>query len=268
MQRWQRNINGVNNLAERNKTAFVTGGGFGIGQGIAIELAKEGYDVAITYLGSEKNAENTIKQIEKLGRRAVMIRADISKYENIINMFEEFKKFSPTLDVFVNNAGVTEASAFLDTTEEMFDNVCAVDYKGAYFCMQTAAKIMVEKNIKGSLILISSNHALTHFADVSLYASVKAAAVKSAEHMAIELAKYGIRVNTIAPGWTDTGAKRLGNKEDTFYKVPLQKWAEVEEVAKSVAYLASDAAASITGATLVIDNGARLVSDKRERYGF
>lgn len=268
MLKWQRNINGVNNLMQRNKVAFVTGGGFGIGQAIAIELAKVGYDVAITYLGSGENAELTINEIKEMGRRAVAIKADISEYKNIIKMFEKFKEFSPTLDVFVNNAGVTEAAAFLDTTEEMFDNVCTVDYKGAYFCMQTAAKLMVENQTKGNMILISSNHALAHFADVSLYASVKAAAVKSAEHMAVELAKDGIRVNIVAPGWTDTGAKRLGNKEDTFYKVPLQKWAEVDEVAKAVVFLASDAAASITGTTLVVDNGARLVCDKRERYGF
>lgn len=255
-------------MIKKNKIALVTGGGFGIGQGIAVELARNGYDVAITYLGSEKNAEETVRRIEALGRRACKIQADISKYENIIKMFEEFEKFSPELDVFVNNAGVTEAAGFLDITEEIFDKVCSVDYKGAYFCMQSAAKLMVKNRTEGSIVLISSNHALTHFADVSLYASVKAAAVKSAEHMAIELAKYGIRVNIVAPGWTDTGAARLGNKEDTFYKVPLQKWATVEEVAKTTAFLVSDAAASITGSTVVVDNGARLVSDKRERYGF
>lgn len=94
------------------------------------------------------------------------------------------------------------------------------------------------------------------------------AAVKMAEHAAIELAKYGIRVNTIAPGWTDTGAVRLDKKEDTYYKVPLQKWVSPEEIAKAVEYLSSDAASSITGITLTIDNGALLVSDKRERYGF
>ena len=103
---------------------------------------------------------------------------------------------------------------------------------------------------------------------VSVYGAVKAAEEKFAEHAAIELAKYKIRVNIIAPGWTDTGAKRLGKKEDSFYKIPLQKWAEPSEIADAAIYLSSDSARSITGAKLIIDNGASLVADKRELYGF
>ena len=103
---------------------------------------------------------------------------------------------------------------------------------------------------------------------MSVYGSAKTAASKLAEHMAIELAQYNIRVNTIAPGWTDTGASRLDDKESTYYKVPLQKWVDVKEISETVLYLDSDAAKSITGATIVMDNGALLVSDKREKYGF
>ena len=168
----------------------------------------------------------------------------------------------------MNNAGVTKKSPFLETPEKIFDLMVNVDYKGAYFCMQRAASIMVERGIKGSMILISSNNARAHFADVSVYGSVKAAIQKAAEHMAIELAKYGIRVNTIAPGWTDTGSSRLDDKESTFYKVPMQRWTTPDEVGRAVLYLASESAASITGDTLVIDGGALLVSDKCEKYGF
>ena len=118
------------------------------------------------------------------------------------------------------------------------------------------------------MVVISSNNYKAHFADVSVYGSLKAGLTKMAEHIAIELAQYKIRVNTIAPGWTDTGASRLDEKESTFYKIPLQKWTTSDEIADAVIYLASQSAISITGATLVIDNGALLVSDKRERYGF
>ena len=127
---------------------------------------------------------------------------------------------------------------------------------------------MVENNTKGNMIVISSNNAKAHFADVSVYGSAKTAAGKMAEHAAIELAKYGIRVNTIEPGWTQTGADRLDNQEETYYKIPLKKWATVEEIGKTVIFLDSDAAASITGTSILIDNGACLVSDKRERYGY
>ena len=183
-------------------------------------------------------------------------------------MFSEFKKHFNRLDVFINNAGITEKSAFLETTEEMFDKMCDVDFKGAYFCTQNAAKIMIDNNIEGSIIMISSNNAYAHFADVSVYGSVKAAMTKMAEHIAIELAKHKIRVNTIAPGWTDTGAARLDAKEETYYKIPLCKWVEPEEIAQTALFLSSSSANSITGATIVMDNGALLVSDKRERYGF
>lgn len=250
------------------KVAFVTGGGTGIGQGISIELAKAGYDIAFSYCGSVDGKNKTVKEIEKLGGKALALKADLSKIDEINRMFEEFASTFSRLDLFVNNAGITEKSDFLHTTTELFDKICAVDYRGAFFCMQKAAQIMVDKSIKGNIVLISSNNAIAHFADVSVYASAKAAAGKMAEHAAIELAQFGIRVNTVAPGWTDTGAARLDAKEETYYKIPLKKWATVEEIGKTVIFLDSPAAASITGTTIVIDNGAVLLSDKRERYGF
>ena len=250
------------------KVAFVTGGAGGIGRTIALEFAKAGYEIAISYCGSEENAQELVEFINKEYGRAVAIKADISKYSDIINLFDEFRAHYNRLDVFVNNAGVTEKASFLETTEEMFDKISDIDFKGTYFCTQQAAKLMVEWGIAGNIIMISSNNAYAHFADVSVYGAVKAAVTKFAEHVAIELAKYKIRVNTIAPGWTDTGASRLGNKEETYYKIPLCKWVEPAEIAQTALYLSSEAAKSVTGATIVIDNGALLVSDVRERYGF
>ncbi len=253
---------------KERKVAFVTGGASGIGRTIALTFAKNGYDVAFSYLGSENSVNEVETQIKEMNCNVVSIKADLSKYENICSMFNEFKKHFNRLDVFINNAGITDKSNFLDTTEEQFDKMCDVDFKGAYFCSQKAAKIMVDNNIEGNIIMISSNNAYAHFADVSVYGSVKAAMTKMAEHIAIELAKYKIRVNTIAPGWTDTGAARLGEKSETYYKIPLCKWVEPTEIAETALYLSSPAAKSVTGATILMDNGALLVSDKRERYGF
>ena len=251
-----------------NKIVLVTGGGTGIGSGIAIRFAKAGYDVAISYCGSAQGAAKTVESVEKCGQSGFAIKADVSKIDDIHRMFDEGISHFGRLDVFVNNAGITEKADFLSTTPELFDKICAVDYRGAFFCMQRAAKVMADMNIRGSIILISSNNSTAHFADVPVYASAKVAAEKMSRHAAIELAKYGIRVNAIAPGWTDTGAARLDAIEETFYKIPLKKWATVEEIGDTAVFLSSDAAASITGTTILVDNGACLVSDRRERYGY
>ena len=248
--------------------AFITGGAVGIGRNIALTFAENGYDVAISYKSSSENALAVAAQIEAMGRKCVTLQADLSKYSDITDMFDRFVQSFDRLDVFVNNAGVTKKSAFVQTTESDFDEICSVDFKGAYFCMQNAARLMIEKEIQGNIIAMSSNNATAHFADVSVYGSVKAALTKLVEHVAIELAKYKIRANTIAPGWTDTGAKRLDDKEQTYYKIPLNKWVEPSEISNTCLFLVSPAAKSITGATIIMDNGAVLVSDKRERYGF
>ena len=260
---------GEDEAVSARKVAIVTGAGTGIGKGIAYELAKAGYDVAVHCNGSTEGAEEVCAAIRRdFGRKTAVIKANLAEYAGVQSLFDEFLKQFDRLDLFVNNAGVTKKSFFLETEESLFDLMVNVDYKGAYFCMQRAARIMVDKGIRGSMVLISSNNARAHFAEVSVYGSVKAAIQKAAEHMAIELAQYGIRVNTIAPGWTDTGASRLDAKESTYYKVPMQRWTTPEEIGKAVLYLADDAAASITGDTLVIDGGALLVSDKCERYGY
>lgn len=252
----------------QGKVVFVTGGAFGIGKAISLGFAEAGYDVAFSYRGSVEGAKEVECEIRKMNRKVFSVQADLSKLSDIDKMFVQFSEHFDRLDVFVNNAGVTEKAFFTETTEEQFDKICNVDFKGAYFCSQKAAKLMIDREIEGSIIMISSNNAIAHFAEVSVYATMKAAMNKMAEHMAIELARHRIRVNTIAPGWTDTGASRLDAKEETYYKVPLQKWVEPSEIADTAIFLASPSAKSITGATIVMDNGALLVSDKRERYGF
>lgn len=249
------------------KTAIITGGGTGIGKGIAIKMLNEGFDVAVTYNSSNAGADEVVDYAKSIGRKAIAIKANLSIVSDVEYMFSEFLKTFDRLDVFVNNAGITKTAPFLETDESMFDLMCNLDFKGSFFCIQGAAKIMKDRNIEGSIVVISSNNAMAHFANVSVYGPVKAALCKFAEHAAIELAKYKIRVNTISPGWTDTGASRLDAKEDTYYKIPLKKWTTPEEIADAVLYLSSDSAISITGVNLVIDNGALLLSDKAEKYG-
>ena len=124
------------------------------------------------------------------------------------------------------------------------------------------------RNAGGNIVVIASNNAYCRFARASAYGSMKAGLVKMAQHVALEMSKFGIRCNSISPGWTDTKAARLDEKETTYYKIPLRRWVQPAEVGQTVLFLDSPAAASITGADIVMDGGARLLSDKGEKYGF
>ncbi|MBQ7191113.1 MAG: SDR family oxidoreductase [Kiritimatiellae bacterium] len=249
------------------KHALVTGAGTGIGRAIARELAKAGYDVALHCNASRDGAESAAAEIRALGRRAEVYQADLSDLAAIDGMFEAFRKDLERLDLFVNNAGITLLAPFLEMTPEAFDKNYAVDFRAPYFCMQKAAKMMVEQG-NGNIVAIASNNAYCQFACASAYAAMKAGLVKMVRSIGLEMAKYGIRVNAIAPGWTDTGAARLDAKESTYYKIPLRRWVQPEEVGQAVLFFDSPAAASITGVTLVMDGGAQLLSDKGEKYGF
>ncbi len=251
-----------------SKNALVTGAGTGIGRAIALVLAKAGYDVGLHCNASRDGAESAAVEIRALGRRAEVYVADLSDLDAIGGMFEAFRKDFTRLDLFVNNAGITLKAPFLEMTEADFDRNCAVDFKAPYFCMQEAARMMAGQEGAGNIVAIASNNAFCQFANASAYASMKAGLVKMVRNIALEMARYRIRVNAIAPGWTDTGAARLEPKEDTYYKIPLQRWVRPEEVGKAVLFLDSDAALSVTGITLVMDGGAQLLSDKAEKYGF
>jgi len=249
------------------KTALVTGAGTGIGRAIALELAKAGYDVGLHCNSSTAGAESAAAEIAARGRKAGVYAGDLSKVSEIRRVFADFRRDFGSLDLFVNNAGITLLAPFLEMTEADFDRNCAVDFKAPYFCMQEAAKIMVEQG-KGNIVAIASNNAFCQFARASAYAAMKAGLVKMVRSIGLEMAKYGIRVNAIAPGWTDTGAARLDAKESTYYKIPLRRWVLPEEVGQTVLFFDSPAAQSITGVTLVMDGGAQLLSDKGEKYGF
>ncbi len=249
------------------KTALVTGAGMGIGRGIALELAANGYDLILHYNSSEASARETAAEAEKRGARAVLFQADLSEKTGVDSLFDFSESAFERLDLYVNNAGVTKTGAILDLPEEDLDLLCKIDLKGSYLCLQRAGKWMARTG-GGSVVVIASNNAHMNTPNAAAYASVKAGLIHLASHAAIELAKYRIRVNTISPGWTDTGSARLGRPEDTYYKIPLCRWCRPEEIGQTVLFLDSPAAASITGAEIVMDGGASLMSDKRERYGF
>ena len=251
---------------ERKKYALVTGGGRGIGKGIALRLGKEGYNVAITYRNSKEGALEVKKMLAEMGSDSEIFCADMSILEQVNASFDEYEKRYPYLDLLVNNAGVTMASPFLETTPELFDTVINTDLRGVFFMAQRAAKYMIKQSCEGCIINISSNQGGSVFSQHSVYGSVKSALTKLTKHMAMELSRYNIRVNSIAPGMVDVNwtATRPVNPERQKRRakhealMPLGSYAVPEQIAGIAVFLASDDAIYITGEEIVADGGARL----------
>jgi len=241
-----------------NKIALVTGASKGIGQAIAIELAANGYDVAINYNRSEASAFQTKKIIEGMGRRAEVYQADVGDVASIERMFDHFIADFSTIDCLVNNAGVSMFAPILEASEEMWDTINNIDWKGTYFCTQHAGRLMVAQKKPGVIINISSNQKESCWPTASIYGPVKAAIAKFSEHAAIELARYGIRVLSIAPGYTDVGWPADDPIHDAKQKIPSKRFATPEEIARVVRHLVSDDFAYMVGTSLVIDGGAVL----------
>ena len=247
--------------------ALVTGAGTGIGRGTAKILAQSGYFVVFHYNRSKETAEEAVNEVIANGGNADIIQADVSKKSDIDRMFAEYKERFGRLDLFVNNSGVTRGAHILNMTEEIFDEISGINWKGAYFCIQGAGRIMAEQTDGGNIISISSNHAVTQFINSSAYGSMKTALVKFTRHAAIELAQYNIRVNTIAPGWTDNGKTSDKYKEKINREIPMKRWCTHEDIAHMIMFLDGDYAKSITGNCIIMDGGVQLFSAKPEDYG-
>lgn len=240
------------------KTVLVTGGAKGIGQTISIEMARAGYDVAINYHNRKEMAEQTAEEIRALGMDAFLVYADMSSLDSIKNMYNEIYEYFGELHVVVNNAGVGKEVYFLDTTEEDFDFMNSVDWKGLFFSSQYAAKAMIDHGTKGVIINVSSNQSVGCWPRSTVYAPVKAAVDKFTKNCAMEMAPYGIRVVAIAPGYTNVGWPKGDIRLEAEARLPLKRFASTKEIAKGCIYLASEDADYITGFTLFIDGGALL----------
>jgi NAD(P)-dependent dehydrogenase (short-subunit alcohol dehydrogenase family) len=257
-------LNERNDLEMQNnkeKVALVTGSGKGIGRGIAIELAKAGYNVGVHYGSSLDGAREVAKQIEDMGRKAVIVKANIQKVDEIRSMFDAFFKEFDHIDLLVNNAGITRMVPFLEVEEDLWEEVVNTDFKGAFFCSQMAARNMVENKIKGVIINITSNHTIGCWPNATIYGPVKAALTKFTKNLALDLAPHQIRVVAIAPGYTElewfTDRHNRYIKEVS-KKIPLQRFANPKEIGEAVVYLASEKAGYITGTSLLMDGGALL----------
>ncbi|MBB6671377.1 SDR family NAD(P)-dependent oxidoreductase [Cohnella nanjingensis] len=244
------------------KTALVTGSGRGIGKGIALALARAGYEIGVHYRSSGELAEDTVRQIAALGGRAEAIQADLSTIEGVDALFAAYARKFDRLDVHVNNSGITRMAPFLDTTPAMFDEVVNTDLRGLYFCSQRAARLMKANGTRGVIVNISSNHTLGTWSNATVYAAAKAGVNKLTMNMALDLAPEGIRVVGIAPGYTmierASGEEARPYIEKASARIPMGRFATPDEVGEACVYLASPQAGYITGTTLYMDGGALL----------
>lgn len=242
----------------RKKTALITGAAKGIGRAVTVELARAGYDVVINYHSDQTAAESLKREAERLGARAVTVYADMASVPEIKAMYQQAVAAFGQLDLVVNNAGISSEVYFLDASEEDFDRMTAIDWKGLYFSSQCAARHMVERGIKGVILNISSNQVEGCWPRATIYGPTKAAVSKFTKNAAMELALKGIRMAAVAPGYTDVGWEPGDVRLAAAPRLPLRRFASTVEIAKAVVYLASDDAAYITGSTLTIDGGATL----------
>jgi NAD(P)-dependent dehydrogenase (short-subunit alcohol dehydrogenase family) len=239
------------------RVALVTGAGLGIGQGIAIELARQGMRVAVHYAHSDKGARETVAEIEKLGGEAVAFGADLRKVAECRQLVDDVAAKFGGLDVLVNNAGVTVSKHFLEVDEQTFDDLFALNIRAYYFLAQQATPHL-ERSGHGSIINLSSIHGAGGFPLHVAYASTKGAVVAFTRTLSIELAEKQIRVNAIAPGVIEVPRYFDMPGYTREYGNTLIPWGRVglpADIGTVAAFLASDGAGFVTGQTIYVDGG-------------
>ena len=237
------------------KKALVTGAGMGIGRGIAVEIARQGAEVAVHYAHTEP--DETLTEIQNLGGKPLSVQGDLSKTGECRRTVDEAAEALGGLDILVNNAGVTRAMDFLDTDETTYDEVLNLNMKGYFFCAQQAVPFMLEQE-GGSIVNITSIHGHAGLPRHAAYAATKGAINAFTRELAIELADKNIRVNAIGPGLIEVPryfdvpdyTTEFGNT-----LVPAGRIGTPSDIGPTAAFLASDAASFITGQVLYVDGG-------------
>ncbi|MEH6905009.1 MULTISPECIES: 3-oxoacyl-[acyl-carrier-protein] reductase [Neobacillus] len=239
------------------KSALVTGASRGIGREIALELARQGANVAVNFSGSEAKANEVVDEIKALGREAFAVKCDVSNTEEVAAMVKGTIDNFGKLDILVNNAGITKDNLLMRMKEEEWDDVININLKGVFLCTKAVTRQMMKQRV-GRIINIASVVGVSGNPGQANYVAAKAGVIGLTKTTAKELASRNITVNAIAPGFitTDMTDKLTEEvKTEMLKQIPLARLGEPKDIAKITAFIASDDSAYMTGQTLHINGG-------------
>ncbi|HCO74534.1 3-ketoacyl-ACP reductase [Clostridium sulfidigenes] len=241
----------------KGKNVVVTGGSRGIGRAIAIEFGKKGANVVINYVSSDAEAEKVAEEIKSLGGNAILVKGDVSSFEEGKKLIDETVKVFGTIDILINNAGITKDGLIMRMKEEHFDKVIDINLKGVFNTCKSAVAHMLKQR-SGKIINISSVVGVVGNAGQANYAASKAGVIGLTKSIAKEVGTRGITVNAVAPGFiksdmTDVLSEKV--KDGMLGLIPLNRFGNVEDVARTVVFLASEGGDYITGQVINVDGG-------------
>ena len=239
------------------KTAVVTGGSRGLGRAVCLELAKGGANVVLCYAGNEAAAGETVAACEALGAKALAVRCDVAKADEVKALMDAAVEAFGRIDILVNNAGITRDGLLMMMKEEDFDAVINANLKGAFLCMKAASRLMMKQRW-GRIVNLSSVVGLRGNAGQVNYAASKAGVIGMTKSLAKELGGRGVTVNAIAPGFIDTDMTAVLPEEvrgKLLASIPLGRLGRPEDVARTAAFLAGPGGDYITGQVISVDGG-------------
>jgi NAD(P)-dependent dehydrogenase (short-subunit alcohol dehydrogenase family) len=250
------------------KTAIVTGSDSGIGKATAVRLARDDFDVGVTWHSDREGAEDTAHEVEGLGRRAFVTQVDVTRFADAADKVEALARELGGLDLFVNNAGGGLSHPFLEFPLEDWQRVLDLNLTGAFVCAQRAAQLMVAAGRNGRIVNITSVHEHIPLRQAAAYCAAKGGLGLLTKVMALELAEHGITVNSVAPGEIATPMTGAHDEDPSYQKrpgLPAKRSGNAHEIAETVAFLARPDARYATGSSIVVDGGLMLTAAEFNR---